>query len=246
MRISQHFSQTSTLFFRWRGYLILLLFPAILLSFIGFYYPFGSHKFDLLWEIGCLVVSLLGLSVRVLTVGTAPRGTSGRYTRHRRADGLNTTGMYSIVRHPLYLGNYLIFLGVSFFSRTWFLPIIVSLAFVLHYERVIFSEEEFLENRFGNEFRDWAARVPTILPRVKNYQPPNLSFSWKSVLRREIYALVGIIGGFWGLDMIGDLIAYKRISFDPLWTPLFIITLVFFLMVRIVKKKTHLLKEEGR
>ncbi len=246
MRISEHFSQTSTLFFRWRGYLILLLLPIILLSFEGFYYPFGSHKFDVLWEIGCVLISLQGLSVRVLTVGTAPRGTSGRYTRNRRADVLNTTGMYSIVRHPLYLGNYLIFLGVSFFPRTWFLQIIVYLVFILHYERVVFSEEEFLESKFGNQFRDWAARVPTILPRFKNYQPPNLSFSWKSVLRREIYALFGIIGTFFGLDMIGDLIAYRRINLDPLWTPLFIIGLVFFSIMRTLKKKTHLLKEEGR
>lgn len=246
MRISEHFSYTSAFVFRWRGYLILLLFPIILLSFLGFCYPFGSHKFDLLWEIGCLLISLLGLSVRVLTVGTAPHGTSGRYTSRRRADVLNTTGMYSIVRHPLYLGNYLIFLGVSFFPRAWFLPIIVSLAFILHYERVIFSEEEFLEGKFGNEFREWAARVPTIIPRFTDYQPPNLSFSWKAVLRREFYALVGIIGAFFGLDMIGDLIAYGRVNFDPFWTPLFISSLVFFLIMRMVKKKTNFLKEEGR
>ncbi len=246
MRISEQFSYTSVFFFRWRGYLILLLFPVILLGFVGFRYPFGSHNFDLLWEIGCLLISLLGLCVRVLTVGTAPYGTSGRYTKKRRADVLNTAGMYSIVRHPLYLGNYLIFLGVSFFSRTWYLPIIVSLAFVLHYERVIFSEEEYLENKFGSEFRDWAARVPTIVPRFKNYQSSNLSFSWKVVLRREIYALVGVVGAFWSLDMIGDFIAIGRINFDLFWTPVFVATLVFFLIMRTVKKKTHLLREEGR
>lgn len=42
--------------------------------------------------------------------------------------------------------------------------------------------------------------------------------------------------------MIGDLIAYKKITFDPIWTPLFILGLVFFLSMEIVKKKTDLLK----
>ena len=246
MRISEHFTRVSPSFFRWRGYLFLLLAPIILLSFIGFTYPINSHIFDLLWELGCFFISLVGLSVRVLTIGTVPTRTSGRSTKNPRADALNTTGMYSIVRHPLYLGNFLMNLGASLFPRTWFLPIIVTLAFVLHYERVIFIEEEFLESKFGNEFRAWAARVPIIIPRFRNYRPPALSFSWKSVLRREFYGLVGIIGTFFALDVIGDLIVYRRITFDPLWGPLFVISLLFFLVMRIIKRNTDLLEVHGR
>ena len=122
MQISEHFSNVSSSFFRWRGYLFLLLLPIILLSFVGFSNRMGSPTFEFLWEIGCFLISLLGLSVRVLTVGTAPRGTSGRTTKKPRADILNSTGMYSIVRHPLYWGNYLIALGISLFLRTWALP----------------------------------------------------------------------------------------------------------------------------
>jgi protein-S-isoprenylcysteine O-methyltransferase Ste14 len=246
MKISEHFTYIGPFFFRWRGYLFLFLLPIILLSFIGFSYPIGSHAIDVLWEVGCFLISLLGLSVRVVTIGTVPRGTSGRRTSKRKADVLNTTGMYSIVRHPLYLGNYLMALGASLFPRTWFLPIIVSLAFILHYERVIFSEEEYLESRFGDEFRAWATKVPIIIPRFKDYQPPKLPFSWKVALGREFHGLFGVIGIFFGLDIIGDLIVFKRIQFDPLWTALFIIGLVFFLIMLIIKKKTHLLKVNGR
>ncbi len=58
-----------------------------------------------------MVISFFGLALRVIVVGHAPYGTSGRNTREQVADTLNTTGMYSIVRHPLYLANYLIILG---------------------------------------------------------------------------------------------------------------------------------------
>ena len=246
MQISEHFSSIGSSFFRWRGYLFLFLLPIILLSFIGFSYRMGSPTFEFLWEFGCFLISLLGLSVRVLTVGTVPRRTSGRGTKKPIADILNTTGMYSIARHPLYVGNYLIALGVSLFPRTWALPIIVSLAFILHYERVIFGEEEYLESKFGDEFRAWAARVPIIIPRFRNYQPPKLSFSWKAALRREFYGLSGIITTFFSLDIIGDSIVYRRITFDPLWGPLFMVGFVFFLIMRILKKKTDLLKVDGR
>jgi protein-S-isoprenylcysteine O-methyltransferase Ste14 len=152
MKISEHFTSMGPFFFRWRGYLFLLLIPIFLLSFIGYTYPLGSHTYDLFWEIGCFFISLLGLSVRIATVGTAPRGTSERSTSKRKADVLNTTGMYSIVRHPLYLGNWLMALGVSLFHRTWFLPVIVSLLFILHYERIIFSEEEYWRANLGINF----------------------------------------------------------------------------------------------
>lgn len=211
MQMSKHFSSIGTFFFRWRGYLFLFLSPIILLSFMGFSYRIGSPTFEFLWEVGCFLISLLGLSVRVLTVGVVPRGTSGRGTKNPRADVLNTAGMYSIVRHPLYLGNYLIVLGISLFPRSWALPIIVSLAFILHYERVIFGEERYLESKFGDKFRVWAARVPIIIPRFRNYQPSGLSFSWKAALKREFYGLFGITAAFLGLDTFGDFIVCQKI-----------------------------------
>lgn len=246
MEMSEHFTNISPFFFKWRGYLFLFLLPIILLSFIGFAFPFESHMVDLFWEFGCFLLSLLGLCVRAFTVGTVPHGTSGRSTREKRADILNTTGMYSIVRHPLYLGNYLMALGIFLFPRTWFLPIIGSLALILHYERVIFGEEEYLKGKFGEEFRIWAEKVTTIIPRFRNYQPPSLSFSWKVALRRESYGLFGIITAFFFLDMIGDSIVYKRITFDPAWGPLFVIGFLFFLVMQILKKKTNLLRVNGR
>src|SRR3954463_3031218 len=51
-----------------------------------------------------LSVAFAGLLVRCAAVAHAPDGTSSRNTRALLAPSLNTTGVYSIVRHPLYLG----------------------------------------------------------------------------------------------------------------------------------------------
>ena len=51
--------------------------------------------------------------MRFYTVGTTPKETSGRNTNQQVAAVLNSTGMYSMLRHPLYLGNYLIWVGLS-------------------------------------------------------------------------------------------------------------------------------------
>lgn len=57
------------------------------------------------YEIFCLIISMAGTFIRIYTVGHTPVRTSGRNTAGQVADSLNTTGIYSIVRHPAVLGE---------------------------------------------------------------------------------------------------------------------------------------------
>src|SRR5262245_24226761 len=113
MKLADHFTGTGAFFFRWRSFLALLLIPAFVASFFGPRISFTHPALTLAWQIGCFLLATLGVGVRLVVVGTAPRGTSGRNTREQKADVLNTTGPYSIIRHPLYVGNYLVALGLS-------------------------------------------------------------------------------------------------------------------------------------
>ncbi len=228
MRLTDRFSATGDVLFRLRSWLPLLLLPVFLASFSGAGYPWGSHRLDLLWELSCFAISALGMAVRLFTTGTAPRGTSGRNTRHQKAAMLSTTGTYSLVRHPLYLGNYLIGLGMSLFARTWFLPLIVSLAALLYYERIAAREEQFLDSRFGDAFRAWAARVPAFVPRRRGWQPPALPFSWSRALDREFYAIAEISVIFWVLDVIEDWSVHHQLGLDPVWTVVAAAGAIFF------------------
>src|SRR5262245_19709566 len=103
MKLSDRLSDTGSFLFRWRSYLPLA--PLFAASYAGPRIDPGSAATRVAWDAVCLAVALIGLAVRVVTVGTAARGTSGRNTRAQKADVLNTTGIYSIVRHPLYVGN---------------------------------------------------------------------------------------------------------------------------------------------
>src|SRR5688500_10759153 len=47
-----------------------------------------------------ILLSFIGLAIRSYTIGTTPQGTSGRNTEKQVAEVLNSTGIYSIVRHP--------------------------------------------------------------------------------------------------------------------------------------------------
>lgn len=93
----------------------------------------------------------------MITVGYTPKKTSGRNTKKGQvADYLNTKGMYSIVRNPLYLGNFFMGLGIFLFLCIWWVEFIYTLVFMLYYERIIFAEEQFLVKKFKQQYMEWA------------------------------------------------------------------------------------------
>ncbi len=160
MALQEEFEKTGEYFFRWRSYLPLVMAGLFILALAQFRSPFANHGLNLAWDAGCLAVALLGQVVRFFTVGFVPRGTSGRNTKGQVADTLNTTGMYAVVRNPIYLGNFIIWFGLSLFMKSVWFTTIITLFFTVFYERIIFREEGFLREKFGDAFMTVGRRPP--------------------------------------------------------------------------------------
>jgi protein-S-isoprenylcysteine O-methyltransferase Ste14 len=241
MALREEFERIGQWLFRWRSYLPLLMLGLVLSGLRHFTYPHGSHDLDRLWEFACLAVSLAGIGVRVMAVGCAPKGTSGRNVRHQVAVTLNTTGMYSIVRHPLYAGNFLIGLGISMFPRLWWLSVIFILAFWLYYERIMFAEEEFLRRKFGQSYIAWSARTPAFCPNPARWQPPSVPFSPRWALKREYASLFGVLVTFGVMEAVGDFFALHRLELDDVWVLILAFGVAGYIVVRFLSKQTRLL-----
>ena len=189
-------------------------------------------------------ISSLGLAIRIMTVGYVPRGTSGRNTKKQVADNLNTTGMYSVVRHPLYVGNFLMWLGISLVFHLWWFTLLIALIFWVYYEKIMYAEEEFLKKQFGDQFLAWAEKTPLFIPDFSLWLPPEMPFSIKSALKREYASFFAMIAIFTSLRVLCNLRVDKTLSLDLLWTGIFLGSLLFYLMVRFLKKKTHFLDDD--
>ena len=99
MSLRNYLEESGSWLFRHRSYLPLVLIPVFLASLLNFSYLGRNHFLNEMWQLLCLAVSTLGLVIRIITVGRAPIGTSGRNTREQVANTLTTTGVYSVVRH---------------------------------------------------------------------------------------------------------------------------------------------------
>jgi protein-S-isoprenylcysteine O-methyltransferase Ste14 len=77
---------------------------------------------------------------------------------------LASTGPYTLVRHPLYLGNFLILIGFTLAAANLYVAIGVVVFFMIWYPAAIAYEDSKLENIFEEEWREWSKNIRAIIP----------------------------------------------------------------------------------
>lgn len=157
MALQEEMEKQGVWLFKYRSFLplIILLIGTVLFIRTEMYpetFILKNTAYEIYFEMFCLFISLIGLAIRIDIVGYTPKNTSGRNTSEQIADTLNTTGMYSIVRHPLYIGNFLMWLGVSMLAGNFWFIIAFCLLYWVYYERIMFAEEQFLRKKFGQQY----------------------------------------------------------------------------------------------
>lgn len=193
MPLKEEMESQGNWLFRWRSYLPLAILPLA---------GWAVLDADFLkqepgpWDAVAMAVSALGLLVRVLVAGFVPAGTSGRNVAKQEAYQLNSTGIYSTMRHPLYVGTFFMALGTVLFLRSPWFPLVFSLAYWMYYERIMFAEEEFLRRKYRSRYVRWASRTPAIVPSFARFAPASLPFSLRTVLRREYPGVLGLAFAF--------------------------------------------------
>lgn len=248
MALVHSFEKNGNKLFRYRGQIPVVLFllaiPAIyftdstcVMKSDAWYYALTGFA---------IAVSLTGQIIRAIAIGTSNKNTSGRNTQGQVAEALNTKGIYSTVRHPLYLGNYFMWIGIVIFTfNVWYI-VIVSLLFWIYYERIMFAEERFLERKFGESYVNWSMGVPSFWPSMKNYVPGNIPFSMKTIMRREYTGVTATMIGFIFVAYLREWFMTKEVPTSLNYAYWLAGALLISLIFRTLKHNTKLLYEEDR
>lgn len=122
----------------------------------------------------------------------------------RKERGLSTTGPYAHTRNPLYLGSFLIGLGLTLAGgrATFVLLFIVFFAWI--YGRSVRAEARLLYKNFGEQYAEYASNVPVFVPRIIPFRVTgegrSISASGFRLRRwwsnREYEALLSVLAGF--------------------------------------------------
>jgi len=114
------------------------------------------------------LVAFMGESIRLWAVGYAGSATR---TRHVGAPSLITNGPYSRVRNPIYLGNFILSLGLCIMAWAW-MPYMLGIflaAFGIQYGLIVSLEEMNLREIFKEEYETYLRSVPRFIPRITSY-----------------------------------------------------------------------------
>ncbi|OQX79268.1 MAG: hypothetical protein B6D64_05160 [Bacteroidetes bacterium 4484_276] len=247
MALIHSFEKSGNYLFRNRGHIPVFLFilaiPVIYITDISHF----SRLSVLIFQVVAISLSVTGFAIRALTIGSTPAGTSGRNTREGQvAEELNTTGIYSIIRHPLYLGNYLMWIGIVIFTYNIYFIVIISLAYWLYYERIMFAEERFLEKKFGQAYLDWSMKAPAFFPAFKKYRKSKMPLSIRSILRREYSGVLATVFSFCFVDNLRYYFETGSFELTRISNIILAVTIVVVIILRSLKHYTKVLNEKGR
>ena len=145
----------------WQFFVSWLLALVVVVNF----FFLGLLDFDSFWLPGVWVrlpaaltlftiASMIGISIYAVFPLRATIGLGNR---------LITTGPYRYTRNPQYLCDSLSILGYMIFTNSWMVWVIGALAVLLNI-LAPFTEEPWLEERFGEAYRQYKTRVPRFIP----------------------------------------------------------------------------------
>jgi protein-S-isoprenylcysteine O-methyltransferase Ste14 len=140
-----------------------------------------AHPGAVNWIAGAVLI-VIGEWVRL--AGVAAAGTVTR-RRSRDVQRLVTYGIFRWVRNPLYVGNFLIWMGFVVISGVmWFLPVAIVI-FGIEYSLIVAYEEGVLESIFGRDYLEYRVTTPRWIPRPPR-APERGPHDWREAWRSEV------------------------------------------------------------
>ncbi len=116
-----------------------------------------------------LIHLLVFLPIIVIVLWFALKGVAEvtlKVAETHRAEKVITTGVYSVIRHPQYLGSLLAHLAISILLSALYSLLLTPLLIVYIY-LIAWKEEKELVKEFGQEYEEYQIRVSMFFPRIR-------------------------------------------------------------------------------
>lgn len=240
--LSRFLTTSGNFFFRARDG----LFPII---FVGLAIVTRPGEFSGNPTLGRIVIgigfatALAGQCFRLAVIGFAYIQRGGKDGRIH-ADDLVIRGFYAHCRNPMYVGNFLIAVGMCMIYGSLWVFVLAVPFFAFVYLSIVTAEEEYLFKKFGRQYEEYTMRVNRFVPDFRGIRESlaEFRFNWKKSLRSDYGTITGLLSGMiilslWRTYYFHGLEAKREEIFLLL---LFIPLILFYSVVRYLKKSRRL------
>ena len=172
--------------FHHRNALFPIIVTGLFMIAVSPHQLFGSMILEDVKDGLAFLIALSGLAIRCAVVGYSYVKRAG-LSKNIHANELVTFGMFSLCRNPLYLGNMLIYIGVFVMHGDLLVMALGITVYTFIYYCIIFAEEAYLTEKFGDDYRDYCRQVPRWIPRVMHLRAAlgDMHFDRKRVIMTE-------------------------------------------------------------
>lgn len=133
----------------------------------------------------------LAVGAAVAYVGVLIRAWASGHIR--KAKKLAVSGPYAYTRNPLYVGSFIMGVGITIAAGVWWLAILFAVLFLGIYLPVMRVEIGDMRRIFGVEFDDYENNVPLFVPRLTKWKDSGERFDFQLYLQyREYRAAIGV------------------------------------------------------
>lgn len=126
---------------------------------IGRVYPWNTF-----FIVG-MALFTIGLVIRIHSILTLRQYFTYSVTKVEKHT-IITNGLYKFIRHPGYLGQLIIFVGISTSISNWLSILVMMFPVTLGYLYRIKVEEKFMADQFGDSYKNYQERTKKIIPMV--------------------------------------------------------------------------------
>jgi protein-S-isoprenylcysteine O-methyltransferase Ste14 len=192
-------------------------------------------------------VTVIGQLIRVLTIGLVYIIRGGK-DRRVYAEDLVTTGIFAHCRNPLYVGNILILVGLGIASNSLLFMAVFTPVFLFFWQAIVLAEENYLRNKFGEQYNEYCKRVDRWLINFKGIGNTlrSMQFKWKRVIIREYNATYLWMTGAVLIVMKHFYFHEEKFDFHknlPAFIFILVGLLILYLVARYLKKSRTLVSD---
>lgn len=182
-------------FFKYRNGLFPALFVVMFLASRPALF-LGNPALDRLVVSLGILIALAGQVFRATVIGYAYIKRGGKEGKVY-ADHLVVRGFFAHVRNPMYVGNFLIAVGISIVYGSPSVYYFVIPFFTFVYLSIVIAEETYLRGRFGKQFEEYEKTVPRFIPNFKGLSTTlqEFKYDWKRALRKDYGTMFGTLFG---------------------------------------------------
>src|SRR4030042_6489106 len=191
-------------FFRFRNF----LFPVFIILLLFFARPaffWGDPGLDRIGVALGFLIALLGQAFRFLVIGFAYIKRGGKEGRVY-ADELVTEGLYAHVRNPMYIGNFLILMGLGIMYGSLWVYVLVIPFFSYVFLSIVVTEENSLKRRFSAAYDDYCRSVNRFIPDLRGLRKSlqKFTYDWRKALRKDYGTFFGVLLGSFATFLVNN------------------------------------------